>query len=320
MSALAGATVLVAGGYGFVAAGLVEELLGRGASVVALGRDPAKARERFGAGERRNFRFVAADASEPGAYAGPVDYLVHAASAASPVRYAKDPVGVLSPNVFGTRALLDLAKERGAKGFLFLSSAEVYGSVPEARQPIKETEAGAVDPLASRSCYAESKRMGETLCAAYERQHGLPAVIARLFHTYGPGMALDDGRVFADFVADAVAKRAVTIKGDGLDRRSFCFLSDAVDGLLTLLTEGTPGEAYNLANETAELSVRELADLMARLFPGRVKGVVRAVPSEGYVPSPVRRCLPDVSKLRALGWSPKVGPEEGFRRTVESYL
>lgn len=317
---LSGATALVTGAYGFVGRGVVDALLKAGVSVAAVGRDAAKAKERLG--ERPGLRFIQGDVCQPLVYSGAADFIVHAASAASPRLYSQDPVGVLSPNVFGTRHLLDLARARGTRTFLFVSSAEVYGTVPEDRQPISEGEAGGVDPLAPRSCYAESKRMGEALCAAWRRQHGVPAVVARLFHTYGPGMDLRDGRVFADFVADAVAARPITVKGDGLDRRAFCYLDDAAAGLLKLLEAGKPGEAYNVANDEAESGVLELAERIRSLFPDRVSGVTKAArpAAEGYVPSPVRRALPDTAKLRALGWAPAVGLDEGFRRTVESFL
>lgn len=315
-----GATALVTGAYGFLGQGMVTALLDAGAAVVAMGRDPKKARERLG--ERKGLSFVAGDVSEPLAYDGPVDYIVHAASAASPKRYGTDPVGVLSPNVFGTSRLLELARARKTRKLLFVSSAEVYGVVPESRQPILESEPGGVDPLALRSCYAEAKRMGEALCAAWHRQHGVPAVVARLFHTYGPGMDLEDGRVFADFTADAVAGRPIAVKGDGLDRRAFCHRDDAVAGLLTLLERGAPGEAYNVANDEAESGMLELAERIRRLFPQRVSAVVAAPRSaaEAYAPSPVRRAVPSTAKLRALGWAPRVGLDEGFRRTVESFL
>lgn len=317
---LTGATALVTGAYGFLGRGVVDALLKTGVSVVAVGRDPAKARERLG--ERPGLRFIEGDVCSPLVYSGAADFIVHAASAASPKLYSQDPVGVLSPNVFGTRHLLDLARSRGTRTFLFVSSAEVYGTVPEERQPIGESEAGGVDPLAPRSCYAESKRMGEALCAAWRRQHGVPAVVARLFHTYGPGMDLQDGRVFADFVADAVAARPIAVKGDGLDRRAFCYLDDAAAGMLTLLGAGKPGEAYNVANDEAESGVLELAERIRRLFPERVSGVTTAErpAAEGYVASPVRRALPSTAKLRALGWAPTVGLDEGFKRTVESFL
>ncbi|TBR25115.1 NAD-dependent epimerase/dehydratase family protein [bacterium] len=300
---LSGATVLVTGAYGFIGRGVVDGLLGAGASVVAVGRDAKKAAARLPGG--KNLRFLQGDVAEPLKFEGPLDYVVHAASPATPKVYVGDPLGALSANVWGTRNLLELAEKAKVRKLLYLSSCEVYQTA---------------DPLSPRACYAEGKRMGETLCGAYHRQRGVPAVVARLFHTYGPGMDLADGRVFADFVADAVAKRPISLQSDGLDRRPFCYLSDAVRALLTLLEKGEPGQAYDLANDEAELSVRELAELMVRLFPDRCPAVVGGKPPAGYVPSPVRRYSSDVSKLKALGWSPSVGPEEGFRRTVESYL
>lgn len=300
---LSGASVLVTGAYGFIGRGVVDGLLAAGASVTAVGRDAQKAAARLPA--RKGLIFRQGDVCKPQSVEGPLDYIVHAASPAAPKVYVRDPLGSVDANVWGTRELLELARRARVKKFLFLSSCEVY-------QP--------ADPLSPRACYSEGKRMGETLCAAYHGQHGVPALTARLFHTYGPGMDLNDGRVFADFVADAVAKRPIRIRSDGLDRRPFCYLSDAVRALLLLLEKGEPGQAYDLANEAGELSVRELAELMVRLFPDRCPCVTVGEPPAGFVPSRVRRYSADMSKLKALGWSPAVAPDEGFRRTVESYL
>lgn len=313
---LAGAAALVTGAFGFVGGAMVEALLAAGASVCAVGRGASRRRDRFG--ERPGLRFVEADVCEALPVEGPVDLVVHAASAANPARYVADPWSAIGPNVFGTRLLLELARERRSRAFLFLSSAEVYGAVPDERQPIRESEPGAVDPLAARSSYAEAKRMGEALCAAWHRRHGVPAVVARLFHTYGPGMSLGDGRVFSDFVADAVAGREIVLKGDGLDRRAFCHRDDAVSGLMRLLESGKAGEAYNVGNDDAAATTGELAERIRLLFPGRVPGVRR---ERGAAASgAVRAALPDTAKLRALGWAPRVGLDEGFRRTVESFL
>jgi UDP-glucuronate decarboxylase len=321
------ATVLVSGAYGFIPAYLVETLLylneRRGAQlrVLALVRNREKAERRFASyAGRTDLEFIIQDVSRPVAVSGPIDFIVHAASWASPRYYGKDPVGVMEPNLFGTHNLLALGREKKVKGFLFFSSAETYGMPAPDEIPIVETFPGRVDALNVRSCYAESKRVGETLCAAWHHQHGVPVRIARIFHTYGPGMALDDGRVFADFVANVVKGEDIRMNSEGGAVRAFCYLVDAVDGLLRILLAGQDAVAYNLGNEEAQLSVRELADLLVRLFPDGGLKVVRAAETRaGYLPSAIDRTAPDTTRLRGLGWRPRIGPEDGFRRTVLSF-
>jgi nucleoside-diphosphate-sugar epimerase len=289
--------------------------------VVGLVRSGERGARRFAAhAGRSDLRLVEHDVSRPLALDEPVDFVVHAASQASPRYYGSDPVGTLLPNVLGTQWLLELARERGARGFLFFSSGEVYGEVPADRIPTGEGDYGYVDPTAVRSCYAESKRMGETMCASWAHQHGVRATIVRPFHTYGPGMALDDGRVYADFVADVVARRDIRMRSDGLATRAFCYLADATAGFFTVLLRGEAGVAYNVGNEGAEVSIRDLAQLVAGLFPERgLQVVFDAPPAGGYLKSPLTRNCPDTTRVRALGWSASTPLDAGFRRTVWSY-
>ena len=322
------ASVIVSGAAGFIPACLIELLLHLNEErdlrvrVTGLVRDARRATSRFGA-QRPGLILLEQDLScalSPEVAARPADIVIHAASPASPARFGPDPVGTLLPNVVGTHHLLELARERGARGFLFVSSSEVYGRVPPEALPLRESFAGGeLDPLAPRSCYAEAKRMGETMCAAWRRQHGVPAVIVRPFHVYGPGMPLRDGRVFSDFVADIVERRPLTMRGDGTAVRSFCYLADAVAGCFTALLAGAPGEAYNVGHPGAVASVRELAARLVALFPARGLSIERAAPPPGALPSPVARLTPDIAKLGARGWAPALGLEEGFRRTVESF-
>lgn len=324
----ANATVLVTGAYGFIPAYLIEALLFQnegpnplGLRVVGLCRNPTKAKLRFADYlERNDFTLVYGDASDPCDWPARIDYLIHAASWASPKYYGQYPVDVLKPNTIGTANLLEFARQKKVSGFLFFSSAEIYGEVEAARIPVEETCKGRIEPMEVRSCYAESKRMGETMCASWFHQYGVPAKVARIFHTYGPGMALDDGRVFADFVADIVAGRNIVMKSDGRAIRAYCYLADAVTGLLTILLKGKPGEAYNLGNEDAECDVTTLAQSLVDLFPDKGLRVIRKEElRQGYLQSTVGRACPDTSKLRELGWEPGIGIREGFRRTVASY-
>ena len=173
------------------------------------------------------------------------------------------------PNVIGTANLLERARSCGASSFLFFRSGEVYGALEAAAMPVPEDAYGKVDPTALRSCYAESKRMGEAMCAAWAGQHAVPARIVRPFHTYGPGMQLDDGRVCADFIADILAGRDISMKSDGSASRAFCYLADAVLGFFTVMLKGESGQAYNIGNEGAELSILELAERLLKAFSGQ---------------------------------------------------
>lgn len=322
-SELEGQTVLVSGASGFLPAYMVETLLylneksGKAKTkVIGLVRNRERALARFEYYKNRDdFELLVQDVCDTVSLETNVDYIVHAASQASPKYYAGDPVGTLSPNVLGTHNLLSLARHKGVEGFLFFSSGAVYGRVHPSKMPIREDAYGYADPLDVRSCYAESKRMGETMCASWFRQYGVPAKIVRPFHTYGPGMRFDDGRVFADFVADIVHGRDIVIKSDGSASRPFCYLSDAVAGFFAVLLKGEPGEAYNVGNDRAEISIRGLAELLVALFPEkRLK-----VRIEGYQETPVIRVCPDISRIRELGWEPMISLEQGFLRTVRSY-
>ena len=325
---LRNAHILVSGAYGFVVAYVVEsilyanERLDLNARVTGVVRNPDKAWRRFHAYRgRSDLQFVFQDICQPLDDALAADYIVHGASWASPKYYGSQPVGSLLPNVLGTYHLLEQARRRPVQGFLFFSSAEIYGRMDPSAIPTPETYEGRVQPTEVRSCYAESKRMGETMCVAWHKEHGVPATMARIFHTYGPGMALDDGRVFADFTRDILERRNIRMMSDGAHRRTFCYCSDAAAALLTILLRGAPATAYNMGNDEAEVSIAELAQTMVGLFPERglrVERVGDAHPS-GYLRTTVDRACPDTTRLRGLGWRPQVGVAEGFRRTVLSY-
>jgi nucleoside-diphosphate-sugar epimerase len=247
--------------------------------------------------------------------------IIHAASPASPKFFRPDPVGSMLPNVIGTLNLLNLAREARTERFLFFSSAEVYGQFRNPPSTIDETSYGSLDPNDNRSCYAESKRMGEALCSAYALQHGVAATIVRPFHTFGPGMKLNDGRVFADFIRDVVTGQDITVKGDGKDQRSFCYLSDATTAFLHILLHGHPGHAYNVGNPSGSISIGDLAQLMARLFSKRPPQMGQASSSAGgNAPAMFAATCPDIAKVKAVGWSPTIGLAEGFRRTIDYYL
>lgn len=322
---LADKTVLVSGAAGFLPAYMVETLLtldikSRPTSVIALVRDRKRASARFQHyKDRGELQLLEQDVCKPLPDDLRADFVIHAASQASPKYYGVDPVGTIAPNVIGTTNLLEVARRSGARSFLFFSTSEVYGTPSQV--PTTEDAFGPLDPTDVRSCYGESKRLGENLCVAYSHQHGVPATIVRPFHTYGPGMRLDDGRVFADFVADVVAHRSIVLKSAGTATRSFCYLADAVTGFFTVLLRGESGRAYNVGNPGGESSIRGLAELIVGLFPERGLRVESDAAPRGndYLVSPVNRSCPDITRIRVLGWEPTTGLADGFRRTVQSY-
>jgi UDP-glucuronate decarboxylase len=327
-TALAGSTMVVSGAAGFLPAYMVETVMAlndrriqKPTKVIGLVRNMKRACERLhGYKGRADLEIIEHDISLPLPELKGADYIVHAASQASPKYYRSDPVGTIAANAAGTEHLLRLAHKRQAKRFLYFSSGEVYGPSPT-RVPTAENDYGPLDCLNVRSCYAESKRLGETLCVAWKEQFGVPATMVRPFHTYGPGMRLDDGRVFADFVQDVLERRPIILKSDGRATRAFCYLADATCAFFAVLFRGQPGQAYNIGHDQAEISISELAELLVRLFPERDLSIVRQSRKENdpYLPSTLERSCPDITLARQLGWRPKTTIAEGFQRTVRSF-
>jgi UDP-glucuronate decarboxylase len=249
----------------------------------------------------------------------PQTIIIHAASAATPAVYQSNPVGVILPNTVGTARLCEQAQKWQTQRFLFFSTGEVYGV--NSSPSFSESEYGLVDPCSLRSCYAESKRCGETICVAYAHQYGLHTLMARIFHTYGPQMNLNDGRVFADFVRDSLEGKQIKLASSGEALRCFCYLSDATSAFFHIIAFGQAAHAYNLSNPSAEVSIRDLAKLIADLSdpPLEVFYGINQNLKPGYMPSQVPRSMPSTAKLNALGWQPNVGLLDGFKRTLLSY-
>lgn len=245
------------------------------------------------------------------------DFIIHLASPSRTSIHRENPLRTIGPNVFGTQALLEMAKRSTAEGFLFVSSGAVYGqpNLPDG-QRVREDVAASYNHLNPAMSYAEGKRMGEFLCCSWSEQHGLPTTIARLGHTYGPGLEETDERVFADFVFRILHNQPLVIKSAGTAVRPFCYISDAVIGLFTILLRGDIGQAYNLVNPYNEYSMLELAFILHDTFPERnVRVEVLGQESHSFQNS----ILLSTDKLEALGWQPKVSVREGFRRTIASF-
>ncbi len=322
-----GMSVLITGATGFIAAYIAETLLflneqisRKPARVICLVRNKKKALQRFSHYKnRQDIIFLVQDVCDPIHYREKVDYIIHAASHATPSRYGTDPVGTILPNILGTYRLLEFAKLRKVRGFLFISSGEVYSGLTKHLTAIAETDLGSPNQLSVRSCYAESKRMGETMCISWFHQYRVPTKIARLFHTYGPGMTLGDGRVHSDFVKNVVENKNIVMKSDGRVIRTFSYVADSVSGFFTVLLKGKPGEAYNLGSDKM-ISVRKFAETVAGLYPEKkMKILTDSRDQENtYLKTKNTKLSPDISKIKRLGWKPVISLKSGLLRTVES--
>jgi nucleoside-diphosphate-sugar epimerase len=325
---LSGKTILITGANGLLPAYMIETILFlcekgklKKTKVLALIRSIDKAKNRFKDYlNNKNLEFIIQDVCDPLLIDRKVDFIIHAASQASPKYYDNDPIGTLKANIIGTINLLELAKKNSVESFLYFSSSEVYGKVDEQKLPTSESDFGYLDPLNIRSCYAESKRMGETICGSWFHQSKIPVKIVRPFHSYGPGLDLNDGRIYADFISDIVNNRNIILKSDGSTRRTFCYLSDATIAFFLVLLSGKNGEAYNVGNPDCEVSIFELGEILTSLFPEkklRIENIV--IQGARNNNSIFPWSSPDISKIKNLGWLPSTSIKEGFSRTILSY-
>jgi UDP-glucuronate decarboxylase len=301
---------VVAGGAGFLGSHLCEALVAAGREVICVDSFRTGAAKNLAALKRApGFRLVEQDICRPLWVAGPVDRVYNLACAASPPRYQADPLHTMMTSVVGTGRLLALAERHGAR-FLQASTSEVYGD-PE-RHPQSEDYLGHVNCTGPRACYDEGKRAAEAMCFDYLRAGRADVRVARIFNTYGPRMAADDGRIVSNLISQSLAGRAMTIYGDGAQTRSFCYVSDLIRGLVTLMEHpGDPGGPVNLGNP-AEFSVLALARLVARLTGAPLE--LRHAPLPQDDP---RRRRPDIGRARRLlGWRPEVALEEGLTATI----
>lgn len=260
---------------------------------------------------------------------GDYDYIIHAASIASPIYYRQHPLATMDANVGGLRYMLEYAlaqaeKGKPLKGFLFYSTSEIYGDPTPENIPTPETYRGNVSCTGPRACYDESKRYGETLCVVFAQQHGLPITIARPFNNYGPGLKISDRRVLPDFARDIFAGRDIVMLSDGAPTRTFCYVADAVCGYYKIMVNGKPGEAYNIGIEEPEISMANLAErvttIAAQEFDYTGKVVFKTSDDKDYlVDNPNRRC-PVITKARnEIGYDPEIGVDDGLRRALIWY-
>lgn len=300
---LSGCNILVTGATGLIGSCLVEVLMerpGKDYHVYASGRNKGRALQRFHKyAEDETFHFVPYDVTTPLQSDVDFQYIIHAASNASPNFFATKPVEVIKANVYGVSNLMDYGLKHGLKRFLFVSSGEVYGEGDG--RVFTEDYSGYVDCTSPRSCYPTSKRAAESLCISYAQEYGVEVVIARPSHTYGPNFTESDNRVYAQFIRNVLRGEDIVMKSTGEQFRSWCYVVDCVSGLLHILLKGEDRQAYNIADESSNISIRDLAELIAKVGG---KKVIIDVPSDvekvGY--NVVTKSVFDTSKLSRLGW------------------
>ena len=321
---LNGSSILLSGATGMIGSLLVDAILyknekeGLDCKVIALGRNEEKARKRFGSSWESNFfQFVECDVNKAETMPANIraDYVLHLASNTHPVAYATDPIGTITANIIGTQNMLDLAVRCEAKRFLFASSNEVYGENRGDTELFDESYCGYIDCNTLRAGYPESKRCGEALCQAYKRQKGMDVVIARLTRSFGPTLQLTDTKALTQFLKNGLNKENIVLKSAGTQYYSYTYAADAVTGLLTVLLKGESGEAYNVADQSCDIQLRDLARMIADISGTEV---IFDMPNEteaaGF--SKATKARLDGRKIKDLGWNISFTLKEGIRRTL----
>src|SRR5687767_1563793 len=298
---------VVTGAAGFIGSHLCETLLDAGHSVVGIDNLLTGDMANVAHLRDRDFEFIRHDVTSYIDVDGPVDFVLHWASPASPIDYLELPIQTMKVGSLGTHNALGLAKAKGA-GFVLASTSEVYGDPLE--HPQKETYWGNVNPIGPRGVYDEAKRFGEAITLAYHRYHGVNTKIVRIFNTYGPRMRLRDGRAVPAFMSQALRNEDLTVFGDGTQTRSFCYVTDLVDGILRLMDSDT-NEPVNIGNPH-EVTIEQIARTIITLVGSRSRIVYRPLPQD----DPKQR-KPDITRARTLlGWEPTINLEEGLAKTV----
>ena len=300
--------ILVTGGAGFLGSHLCEFLLKKGHYVIAMDNLLTGTVANIEHLQGENFKFIKHDVTEYIYVAGEIDYILHFASPASPLDYQQYPIQTLKVGALGTHKALGLALEKKAT-FLLASTSEVYGD--PLVHPQREDYWGNVNPIGPRGVYDEAKRFAEALTMAYHRVHGVDTKIARIFNSYGPRMRAHDGRAIPTFIPQALKNEPITVFGDGSQTRSFCYVSDTVEGIYRLLMSDC-NEPINIGNPQ-EMTILELAKKIIQITGSKSPIIHKPLP----VDDPKIR-QPDITKAKTLlGWEPKVGLEEGLRKTIE---
>lgn len=317
-------TVLITGAGGFIPSYLIlamllqNDLHGRGITALGMVRNKERAEKKYGdLLKREDFSLVVQDVCEPFQIKEKADYVIHAASQASAWHFENDPVGTIRANLTGTEQALSYARRCGS-ATLFLSSLKVYGEVTDGSKRLKESQAGYLDHADYKNCYAVGKRAAETLCASYCKQYGMDVKIARPAYIYGPA-ALDDDRVWAQFIANIVRGQDILLKSNGAAYRSFCYVTDTAAALLLILLKGRGAEPYNVADENSNTTIRDFAKTAAAAFPEKGISLSFLHKEDEEEPSGETGKTPEIldhARLDGLGFTAQVSLKEGIMRAV----
>jgi dTDP-glucose 4,6-dehydratase len=302
--------VVITGAAGFIGSHLAEALLNRGYSVIGIDNLLTGDVANIAHLRNRDFEFIKHDVTNYIYIEGPVHYVLHWASPASPIDYLELPIPTLKVGALGTHKALGLAKAKGAR-FVLASTSEVYGDPLE--HPQKETYWGNVNPIGPRGVYDEAKRFAEAMTVAYHRYHGLDTKIVRIFNTYGPRMRLRDGRAVPAFISQALVNEDVTVFGDGRQTRSFCYITDLVDGIIRLMLSAE-NDPVNIGNP-AEMTIEEIAKVIIEMTGSKSKIIYKPLPEDD---PKVRK--PDITRARTLlNWEPRVDLRQGLTSTIDYF-
>jgi dTDP-glucose 4,6-dehydratase len=302
--------VVITGAAGFIGSHLAEALLDRGYSVIGIDNLLTGDTANIAHLANRDFTFIKHDVTNYIYIEGPVHFVLHWASPASPIDYLELPIPTLKVGALGTHKALGLAKAKGAR-FVIASTSEVYGDPLE--HPQKETYWGNVNPVGPRGVYDEAKRFAEAMTMAYHRYHGVDTKIVRIFNTYGPRMRVNDGRAVPAFMSQALRNEDVTVFGDGSQTRSFTYISDLVDGIIRLMLSDT-NDPVNIGNPV-EMTIKQIAETIIRMTGATSRIIYKPLPTDDP-----RQRRPDITRARTLlGWEPTVQLEEGLVKTIEYF-
>lgn len=324
LNLLEGKTIIITGGAGFLGQYMVNTLaylnrhyLQKTCKVISVDNYIVTNKKNlFKKIKEKDIKYIKHDVTKPFTIHGKVDYIIHAAGIAAPVFYQKYPLKTIDVAVGGTRNMLELARKKRVKSFLFFSSSEIYGNPALEAIPTKETYKGNVSCIGPRACYDESKRMGETLCFTYYHWYNIPIKIVRPFNIFGPGMNLKDYRVIPNFLNNALSSKPLPVHVSGKQTRTFSYISDAVTAFFKVLLSDKNGEVYNVGNDQNEINMNQLAQIINKIFDNKLKINNIEYPKKYPADEPQRRC-PDLTKIKKdLGYKTKIDLESGLRRTV----
>lgn len=319
LKSLAGKTILITGGNGFLPSYLVDtfievnKTLNNPINLIIVNKNKISENSRLGhLINHKNVKFIAADAGKEFEIPNHPDIIIHAASRANPTSFLEDPIDTIDANVNGIRYLLEYARKNPVEQFIFFSSGEIYGNPVKEFVPTPETYNGNTDCLGKYACYIEAKRFSETLAITYFRQHNVPVKFLRILLAYGPGMR-NDGKVVSDFFEAALKDKEIKIRDKGEAKRSFCYASDAARQIFYVMFKGKNGEAYNIADDTNNVSIRELAEMISETLDNgsKVTPNMSAVSKDIYG---VDTRFLDIEKIKSLGFNIGVGLKEGLNR------